>query len=215
MNKKDKCGTDGEPFFWKRVLLLALVLLGIILFWNCLPQPLFETPYSTVILDHEGELLGASIAQDGQWRFPPDGDVSEKFVRAITSFEDRRFFRHPGVDPFAVVRALWLNYRSGRILSGASTISMQVIRLSRYGRPRTLYEKLIEAVLAIRLEISMSKADILAQFASHAPFGGNVVGIDAAAWRYFGRGPDRLSWAETAMLAVLYTGVYFKPKMTL
>jgi len=202
-DKKGRWRRAGEIFFRKRTLLPALVLFAGILFWNCLPKPLFETPYSTVILDHEGGLLGASIAPDGQWCFPPDGNVPEKFVQAITSYEDRRFFWHPGVDPLAVARALWLNCRSGGILSGASTISMQVIRLSRHGRPRTLREKLIEALLAIRLEISLSKEDILAQFSSHAPFGGNVVGIEAAAWRYFGCSPDRLSWAETAMLAVL------------
>ncbi len=188
---------------WRQYLFLTVLLLGCLLFWFSLPAPLFDAPFSTVIVDRDGELLGASIASDEQWRFPPTDQIPEKFVRAITCYEDRRFFRHPGVDPLAVARALWLNIRSGRVVSGASTITMQVIRLSRQGRPRTLWEKLIEMTRALRLEISMSKGEILALFCSHAPFGGNVVGIEAAAWRYFGRGPNKLSWAETAMLAVL------------
>jgi penicillin-binding protein 1C len=187
----------------KRILLPAVLLLFLTLFWFSLPTPLFDEPVSTVLLDRNGELLGASIAEDEQWRFPPTAAVPEKFVRAITCYEDRRFFYHPGVDPLALARAVWQNLRSGEVVSGGSTITMQVIRLSRKGQQRTLWEKLIEMILAIRLEISMSKEEILALFASHAPFGGNVVGLEAASWRYFGRGPDKLSWSEIAMLAIL------------
>lgn len=187
----------------KHILLPALLLLCLTLFWFSLPTPLFDEPVSTVLLDRNGELLGASIAEDEQWRFPPTAAVPEKFIRTITCYEDQRFFYHPGVDPLAVARAAWQNIRSGEVVSGASTITMQVIRLSRKGRPRTLWEKLIEMTLAIRLELSMDKREILALFASHAPFGGNVVGLEAASWRYFERGPDKLSWAETAMLAIL------------
>jgi penicillin-binding protein 1C len=187
------------------VLFLTGILLisGGFVFWNCLPTPLFDAPFSTVLLDRDGKLLSASIAEDEQWRFPPITELPEKFTLAITYSEDKRFFRHIGVDPLAVGRALWQNIRSKRVVSGASTITMQVIRLSRQGQPRTLKEKLIEMVLALRLELSQSKKDILALYASYAPFGGNVVGIEAASWRYFGRGPEKLSWAETAMLAVL------------
>jgi penicillin-binding protein 1C len=100
-------------------------------------------------------------------------------------------------------RAFWQNIGAGRVVSGGSTISMQVIRLSRKGRERSVLEKVVEIILATRLEIRYSKADILAYYASYAPFGGNVVGLDAACWRYFGRGPEALSWGEAAMLAVL------------
>ncbi len=185
------------------ILFLSLPVLCLIFSWNGLPEPLFDAPLSTVILDRDGRLLGASIAQDEQWRFPGNAEVPGKFARAITCYEDRRFFHHPGVDPFAVLRAMWLNIRMGRIVSGASTITMQVIRLSRQGRPRTFQEKLTEMMMAFRLEAAMGKKEILGLYASYAPFGGNVVGIQSAAWRYFGRGPDKLSWAETAMLAVL------------
>jgi penicillin-binding protein 1C len=187
----------------KTLLFMVPIVLSVILFWNCLPSPLFNASYSNVILDRNGELLGASIAQDQQWRFPSSTHVPDKFVQAIVGFEDRRFFKHPGVDPLAVARAFWQNLRAGHVVSGASTITMQVIRLSRPGRQRTIAEKLIEMIMALRLEITATKNEVLALYATHAPFGGNVVGLEAAAWRYYGREPDKLSWAETAMLAVL------------
>ncbi len=174
-----------------------------ILFWNCLPAPLFNEPFSTVLLDRNGKLLSAAIAKDEQWRFPPARELPEKFIQAILCAEDKRFFSHPGVDPLAVGRAFWQNIRDRRVVSGASTITMQVIRIARKGQGRTIKEKLIEMILALRLELSNNKQDVLKLYASYAPFGGNVVGLEAASWRYFGREPDKLSWAESAMLAVL------------
>ena len=156
-----------------------------------------------MLFSAEGRLLGARTAADGQWRFPPGGRVPRRFTEVLVRFEDKRFFAHPGVDPLAVARAVRQNLRAGRVESGASTITMQVVRLARKNRPRTFAEKLREAGLALRLETSLSKAGILALFAAHAPFGGNVVGLDAASWLYFGRSPDELSWAEAAFLAVL------------
>jgi len=163
----------------------------------------FRDPVSPVLFSAEGRLLGARPAADGQWRFPPGDRVPGRFYDVLVKLEDKRFFAHPGVDPLAVVRALGQNVRAGRVASGASTITMQVVRLARKNRPRTLAEKLREGVLALRLETARSKADILALFAAHAPFGGNVVGLEAASWLYFGRGPAELSWAEAAFLAVL------------
>ena len=169
----------------------------------CLPKDLFKgTSYATVVTDRNGELLGARIAGDQQWRFPPCDTVPERFARALVQFEDRHFRWHPGVNPVALGRAFADNLRAGHVVSGGSTLTMQVIRLSR-NRERTIRQKLIEAVLATRLEFRYSKDEILAQYASHAPFGGNVVGLEAAAWRYFGRPPGELSWAESATLAVL------------
>src|SRR5690606_22469690 len=122
--------------------------------------------------------------------------------KCITAFEDKRFYYHPGIDPIALARAIRQNIAGRRVISGGSTITMQVIRMSR-DKDRTLWQKRIEAFLAVRLEVGYSKADILELYAANAPFGSNVVGLDAAAWRYFGRAPHRLSWAETAVLAVL------------
>jgi penicillin-binding protein 1C len=187
---------------YRKSLAIALTIL-LVSFYFSLPNTLFSDPYSTVLQDRNNGLLSASIAGDGQWRFPQETSVPEKFIKAITLYEDKRFFKHFGVDPFSLGRAIQQNIRAGKVVSGGSTLSMQVIRLSRKSKPRTLFEKAIEMVLATRLEFRYSKKSILALYASHAPFGGNVVGIDAASWRYFGRPPTELSWAEAALLAVL------------
>lgn len=174
-----------------------------VFYYFALPSKLFNDPYSTVLEDRAGNLLSAAIAPDGQWRFPEVGSVPDKFADAIVLFEDKRFYSHPGVDPLAIARAVRQNIKSGKVVSGGSTLTMQVIRLSRKNKPRTFLEKIYEMILATRLELRYSKTEILALYAAHAPFGGNVVGIEAACWRYFGRKPDQLSWAEAALLAVL------------
>ena len=181
---------------------LICILLLLLAYAFCLPRQLFQVPYSTVVTDRHGELLGARIAPDGQWRFPPCDTVPRKFVRCLLAFEDRHFYYHPGVNPLSMARAAWQNIRQGRIVSGGSTLTMQTIRISR-NRPRTFAEKVVEMILATRLELRYSKDEILALYASHAPFGGNVVGLDAAAWRYFAHPASELSWAEAATLAVL------------
>ncbi len=182
--------------------LLACVVAGV-LFWRLLPPRLFEAPLSYVIEARDGTLLGARIASDGQWRFPPRASVPVKFRRALLVFEDKRFERHSGVDGLAIARAMRLNLRAGRVVSGGSTLTMQLARLSRGREQRNLNAKLAEALLALRIEVTLDKDEILALYAGHAPFGGNVVGLEAAAWRYFGRDPHNLSWAEAATLAVL------------
>ena len=187
----------------RRAVALSFFLILLAGWLFCLPKDLFKgTPYATVVTDRGGELLGARIADDGQWRFPPCDSVPERYATALIQFEDRHFRWHPGVNPVALVRAAISNLKAGHVVSGGSTITMQVIRLSR-GKERTLWQKVVEAVLATRLELRYSKKRILALYASHAPFGGNVVGLEAAAWRYFGRPADQLSWAESATLAVL------------
>ena len=183
------------------ILILAASFLMLFIF--CLPAKLFDDPYSTVLKAHDGELLSAAIARDGQWRFPEARSIPGRFSDAIITFEDKRFNDHFGVDVLALARAARENLANRRIVSGGSTISMQVIRLSRKGKPRTLFQKLIEVTLAMRLELRYSKEEVLSLYASHAPFGGNVVGLEAACWRYFGRDPNELSWGEAALLAVL------------
>ena len=121
----------------------------------------------------------------------------------ILYFEDEYFYGHPGVNPVSIFRALRQNISSGRTISGGSTITMQVLRMSRNNPPRSYWEKLKEMYLAMRMEFSYSKAEILKLYVSHAPYGGNVVGAEAAAWRYFKRPLYQLSWAEYATLAVL------------
>lgn len=185
--------------FWVVTGMCALLLW----FAFSLPSPLFDSPYSTVLEDRNGVFLSARIAPDYQWRFPGTDSVPLKFAIALRYFEDEYFYYHPGINPVSMVRALLQNIRSERVVSGGSTLSMQVIRMSRQHKRRDIFTKLYEMILAIRLEAGYSKDEILSLYASHAPFGGNVVGLDAAAWRYYGRPASRLSWGESAALAVL------------
>ena len=186
----------------RRKTLIVLLVLALA-YWFCLPSPLFDDPTCMVLEDKDSNLLGARIAADGQWRFPQNDSVPEKFAHAITEFEDRRFYSHPGVDPIGIGRAFKQNIANKKIVSGGSTISMQVIRMARKGKSRNLFHKVIEMIMATRLELKYSKKEILSFYTSNAPFGGNVVGLDAAAWRYFGKNPEYLSWSEAATLAVL------------
>lgn len=180
--------------------ILGVLLLGWLIFT---PTGLFDnTPYSTVLLDKDGEMLSARIAGDGQWRFPPTDSIPDKYRKALIAFEDKYFYLHPGVNPLAIGRAAVQNIRSGKIESGGSTITMQLVRMSRQ-RERNLWQKMLEAVIALRIELKWSKDEILSLYASNAPFGGNVVGIDAALWRYWNRTNHDISWAEAATLAVL------------
>lgn len=194
-------------FFFKqqpisRKVILILITLLLIGYLFCLPKQLFHVSYSTVVADRNAELLGARIASDGQWRFPPRTTTPEKMQQCLISFEDKHFYHHWGVNPLSIGRAIRQNLKNKRVVSGGSTLTMQTIRLAR-NESRTFGEKFIEIILATRLEFRASKEEILSMYVSHAPFGGNVVGLDAAAWRYFGHPAEELSWAESAMLAVL------------
>lgn len=198
-------------FFWNAIKSYAarrpktsLTILFFSALWVvCLPRPLFQKPLSIVLEDRNGELLGARIAADGQWRFPAVDSLPARYVSCVVAFEDKRFWWHPGVDPLSLFRALWQNLTQGHVVSGGSTLTMQVIRMARDNPDRTLWEKIVEAFMATRLELGCSKNEIIALYASNAPFGGNVVGIEAASWRYYGKRPGLLSWAEAATLAVL------------
>ena len=184
---------------------IRTVIFTILSIWYyiCLPNQLFNEPTSTVITSNNNTLLGALIAKDGQWRFPHNDSIPEKFKTCIIQFEDEYFYQHPGFNPISMLKAFKQNLKSGEVKRGGSTLTQQVIRLSRKGQSRTYFEKIKEIILATRLELKESKDQILSYYSSNAPFGGNVVGIDAAAWRYFNRNATELSWAESATLAVL------------
>ncbi len=186
----------------RKYFLLTLAVL-VSFYLRLLHGPLFHDPLSTVIYDRNGELLGARVASDGQWRFSGNSRVPEKVKKTTLAFEDRFFYYHPGFNPYSIGRALVLNLKRHRIVSGGSTITMQTIRLARKGRPRSVYEKGVELLLATRLELKKSKDEILALYTANAPYGGNVIGIEAAAWKYYGTDSKNLSWAEAASLAVL------------
>ncbi|HSC69022.1 MAG TPA: penicillin-binding protein 1C [Cellvibrio sp.] len=193
-------------------------LAALILFCLCalqfapLPTSLTHLPYATLLLARDGSLLGAGIAADQQWRFAPVESLPDKYKKSLLLFEDQHFYHHPGINPFAIVRATHGNIRAGKVTSGGSTISMQLARLLRQAEhlqrgkklpARSVTSKLLEASRALQLEWRFGKDELLIHYASYAPFGGNIVGLRAAAWRYFGRAPEEMSWAESALLAVL------------
>ncbi len=168
-----------------------------------IPNPAFDKPTATVLESSKGVLLGARIAADGQWRFPASDSIPIHFKQCITAFEDRYFYYHFGINPISIFRSLKQNIAQGKIVQGGSTITMQVARLLRNGQSRNLYQKVIETFIALHLEVNFTKDEILQLYVANAPFGGNVVGLEAASWRYYGRSPFQLSWAEYAALAVL------------
>ena len=159
----------------KKSVFYSVVLL---IYYFSLPRTLFIEPYSTVIESKEGELLAAKIATDGQWRFPEQDSIPNKFKKCIVYFEDEHFRFHPGFNPVAMFKAISQNQKAGKVVRGGSTITQQVIRLSRKHKKRSYFEKVIEIVLATRLEFRHSKNKILELYAAHAPFGGNVVGLE-------------------------------------
>jgi penicillin-binding protein 1C len=192
-------------------IVVSLILISALTF-TPLPSALQSQAYATLLLGRDGSLLGASIAADQQWRFAPVESLPDKYKQALLLFEDQHFYQHPGINPLALGRALRGNLAANKITSGGSTITMQLARLLRQeqflradkARPaRNILSKSIEAARALQLEWRCSKEEILIYYASHAPFGGNIVGLRAAAWRYFGRSPEDLSWAESALLAIL------------
>lgn len=190
-------------FLKKNKIKTTIGLLLMVVYYFLLPRQLFQPVYSTVIESSEGHLIGAKIASDGQWRFPEGDSVPYKFKECIIAFEDQYFYKHFGFNPVSMYHAFQQNRNAKKVVRGGSTLTQQVIRLYREGKKRTYFEKLIEVILATRLEFKCSKKEILKLYAAHAPFGGNVIGLEMASWRYFGLQPHQLSWAEAATLAVL------------
>ena len=179
------------------------IFFTVFLFWLfSLPKPLFKDPTSTLVQSKEGIMLGARIAEDGQWRFPQLDSVPYRFEQSILLFEDEYFYQHPGFNPVSMGKAIWQNITTDK-RRGGSTLTQQVMRLARKNRRRSYGEKLVEVFMSTRLEAGHSKEEILKLYASHAPFGGNVVGLETAAWRYFGIPAHQLSWGQSAALAVL------------
>ena len=191
----------------KAVRYSLISLVSLFLVWFCffsLPKnPFDNNNYSKVLYSEDGNLLNAQVALDQQWRFPADKPVTKRFEQCILTFEDKNFYSHIGISAKGIGRALTQNIRQGKVVSGGSTISMQTIRLMKRNPARTWRGKILEMTLALRLEIRYSKKEILQLYCAHAPYGNNVVGLEAASWRYFGKKTTELSWAENALLAVL------------
>jgi penicillin-binding protein 1C len=189
--------------------LLAVSLVaggGLAGFWQALPPlDLGEADERSVtVSDRHGRLLRAFTTDEGRWRLPVSvADVDPRFVALLTAYEDKRFERHGGVDPLAMLRAGWQMLASGRVVSGGSTLSMQVARLLEPRSGRSVQAKLRQAVRAIELERRLDKRRMLDLYLTLAPYGGNLEGIRAATWSYFGKEPRRLTLAERALLVAL------------
>lgn len=185
------------------VFLLFLLLFELAVYLIPLPRAALEPPTSTLVFDREGRVLRAFTSPDGRWRIRTGLDqVSPLLQKYLIFYEDRWFYYHPGVNPVALIRALGQNLRAGRIISGGSTLTMQIARMME-PKPRTWRNKLIEMFRAIQLEHRFTKEELLTIYFNIAPYGGNIEGVAAAVWLYFGKEPDRLSPGEAALLTVL------------
>ncbi|MBZ0112438.1 MAG: penicillin-binding protein 1C [Thermoanaerobaculia bacterium] len=166
-----------------------------------LPLPdRLTTPPSTFVTYSDGSPAHVFLSPDDKYRIEVDpSEVDPRYLDALLRFEDKRFFYHPGVDPIAIVRSAALNVRHGRVLSGASTLTMQLVRLLE-PRPRTLSSKVVEAVRALQIELRLSKNEVLTAYLSFLPFGGNLEGVEAASHAYFGHSARQLDLEEIALL---------------
>ncbi|MBI4724668.1 MAG: transglycosylase domain-containing protein, partial [Rhodomicrobium sp.] len=180
----------------------ALAAYGLKLFE---PLPLEAAASSSrLVLDRDGHLLRAFTTPDGRWRLDAKpGEVSPTYLSLLMSFEDRRFWKHPGVDPLALCRAVLQAIRHRRPVSGGSTLTMQVARLLRGSPTHSVTAKFQQIADSLRLEAALSKKEILALYLKLAPYGGNLEGVRAASLAYFGKEPGRLSIAEAAMLVAI------------
>lgn len=181
---------------------LVLMALGIIV----LPMPDHQPSYSHVVYSSAGELLSATISDEQQWCLPSTEPLPDALVTAIITYEDRYFYYHPGVNPISIMYALKDKWANDTKLRGASTITMQLMRMRNKNAPRTIKNKLYEMATAVKYTLTHTKSATLLSWASIAPFGGNTIGFKTAALRYFGRDIDQLSWAEYALLAVMPNG---------
>ncbi|EDS6438253.1 peptidoglycan glycosyltransferase PbpC [Salmonella enterica] len=197
-------GWRGKRGCW--LWLAGAPLFILLVLWaadNLWPLPLNEVNPARVVVADDGTPLWRFADDEGIWRYPVTiEEVSPRYLEALINYEDRWFWRHPGVNPFSVARAAWQDLTAGRVISGGSTLTMQVARLLD-PHPRTFGGKIRQLWRALQLEWHLSKRDILTLYLNRAPFGGTLQGVGAASWAYFGKSPARLSYADAALLAVL------------
>ncbi|WP_340152161.1 penicillin-binding protein 1C [uncultured Marivirga sp.] len=166
-------------------------------------RPYFSVDYSTVVKSDRGSLLHVFLNENEQWFLPPDTSaIPQKLETAVLLYEDQDFYSHFGIDFGAVFRAINQNIKAARIVSGASTLTMQVVRLKHQNK-RNFFYKTLEAIEAIKLNLHYSKEEILRMYLQHAPYGGNVIGYQTATHKFFGKQIKSLTWSEAATLAVL------------
>ncbi|OCJ09261.1 penicillin-binding protein 1C [Rhizobium sp. AC44/96] len=186
------------------ILLAGAVVFALLVLDKAFPPPLDTASVSAEVLDADGELLRAFATEKGRWRLKTTvDDVDPQFLKMLVAYEDQRFYEHGGIDPWAIGRAAFQLVTNGRIVSGASTLSMQVARLIEPRQGRSLSAKLLQVARAIQIERLLSKQEILNLYLTHAPYGGNLEGVRAASLAYFGKEPKRLTVAQAALLVAL------------
>ncbi|MGB3255523.1 peptidoglycan glycosyltransferase PbpC [Buttiauxella gaviniae] len=196
-----------KPFRWQRryflVVLPIILCLGIWLADRLWPLPLSQANNARVVVAADGTPLWRFADENGIWRYPVTlNDVSPRYLEALINYEDRWFWDHPGINPLSILRAAGQDLLSGKVISGGSTLTMQVARLLD-PHPRTFGGKIRQVWRALQLEWHLSKEQILTLYLNRAPFGGTLQGVGAASWVYLGKSPQHLSYAEAALLAVL------------
>jgi penicillin-binding protein 1C len=177
-----------------------------LLLWALIPLPNSKPAYSKVLYSKEGILLAATISEQQQWCFPMDEDIPAQLAKCIIIYEDEYMAYHPGVNPIAAAKAWYANFKAGKTKRGASTLAMQVMRMKNRHATRNWYNKIKETFGAVKYSLLTRDKIILREWCEIAPFGGNTIGIKAAALRYFQRSIEKLSWSEYALLAVMPNG---------
>lgn len=186
-------------------LLILIIFIALQVMIRVIPLPLegILRPNSVLVFDRNQELLRAFTSSDEMWRiWTPLNKISPELQKFLLAYEDKWFYSHPGINPLAIIRAAGQNLKNGRIISGGSTITMQIARMME-PKERTLRNKIIEAFRTLQLEYYFTKDELLEIYFNIAPYGGNIEGAAAASWLYFGKEPFQLSYAEAALLAVL------------
>src|SRR4029079_2467501 len=211
----DDGARHSRPSWWRRRAALATIgavwliagiggaIVGTVESFG--PPPLGRNlDVSTLVVDRNGKLLRAYLTSEGRWRLPATKEqVDPRYFDELLAYEDKRFYPHRGVDPLALARAAFQFITQGRIVSGGSTLTMQVARLLEPRQERSLDAKLRQAVRALQLEWALSKDKILGLYLTIAPYGGNLEGVRAASLAYFGKEPRRLTLGESALLVAL------------
>lgn len=183
--------------------LLFFILIVLILKLNK-PTIFPKKPASTLVLDKYKNPLSARVSSDFQWRFNSiNYSLSDKYTKSVMHFEDKYFMYHLGINPISILKAFWQNVKSQKKIRGGSTITMQLARLLLENKKRTYFNKCKEIFYAFWIEICYEKSDILLAYSQIAPFGGNIIGLEAASWRYFEKFSTSLSWSEAALFAIL------------
>ncbi|MFQ5707922.1 MAG: penicillin-binding protein 1C, partial [bacterium] len=195
---------ENRSRLWLPVLACLPFVLFLLANWRFpLPVEKLHPAPSTVVVDRGGKILRVFLAPDEMWRMPVAvEEISPALKQAVLAYEDRYFYWHVGVNPFAIVRAAIANLRAGRVVQGGSTLTMQVARMME-PKPRTIANKLVEAFRALQLEWRFSKEEILTLYFNMAPYGGNIVGVGAASYLYFDKHPQQLGLGEAALLAAI------------